>query len=606
MEFIVFCIIIGAIIYSTKNEVEKKQKKKNSRLANLYSGYNNSSKMSPQNNSFVELEKVDVTENELLSTFIPSAKTKYKDCIKFVSNKLKFKYLVCGDFYFIQNSNTVINEPNVFDYWLYASVDNKSFREITRFKTKRGITVQKLDESYDNWILMINRITKLSKNNGNQCCYYDSKTKLHIFSNLDIYYNGKLLKTLINYHTAPKVNRYGEILYKTYKNGRGSNILNIFDNSIKTVIKNVNSNELNNTYEVDFKHFPELEYTMYDENDNVCIYFYKKECDSFYVACEFCKNADEFLIIPNKFKDDVETINYCAKYKKDRICDIGFLLFSLDRTHNGRSAFSAGLYGDKSRSNTCGGNAVYKIAIMDFYKGLEGKYASMNEDSQHFLTHEQKQNFKSLIKTVHEKYGFETDYSKLPQEFLNNLVAEDLMYKKLHEFILPYINRTINIPSFALPHCDIIFPCENPIWNGFDAYRAEMKAKYNEMKQSLIEQGIIRRKWKSEIELFRTVYSIYPDCIYQYRTGWLGLQSIDIFIPSLNIGIEYQGLQHYEPVEIFGGEEGYKYRKKLDKQKSKLCREHNIKLIEWKYDESISKLILDKKIKDVNEMAVEL
>lgn len=39
------------------------------------------------------------------------------------------------------------------------------------------------------------------------------------------------------------------------------------------------------------------------------------------------------------------------------------------------------------------------------------------------------------------------------------------------------------------------------------------------------------------------------------------------FFPNKNIGIEYQGIQHQRPVDIFGGEEGFKYRQELDKKK---------------------------------------
>lgn len=56
-----------------------------------------------------------------------------------------------------------------------------------------------------------------------------------------------------------------------------------------------------------------------------------------------------------------------------------------------------------------------------------------------------------------------------------------------------------------------------------------------------------------EFLLFSLVHDSYGDAIYQYRTQWLGAQSLDVFIPSLNIGIEYQGRQHYEAIEYFGG-----------------------------------------------------
>lgn len=34
--------------------------------------------------------------------------------------------------------------------------------------------------------------------------------------------------------------------------------------------------------------------------------------------------------------------------------------------------------------------------------------------------------------------------------------------------------------------------------------------------------------------LFQAVRANYPDALYQYRPDWLGRQSLDIFVPSLN------------------------------------------------------------------------
>lgn len=51
--------------------------------------------------------------------------------------------------------------------------------------------------------------------------------------------------------------------------------------------------------------------------------------------------------------------------------------------------------------------------------------------------------------------------------------------------------------------------------------------------------------------------------------------------------IEYQGKQHYETAEYFGGEKRFLKQKEYDKKKQEYCKEHNIKLIEipyWDFD----------------------
>lgn len=57
----------------------------------------------------------------------------------------------------------------------------------------------------------------------------------------------------------------------------------------------------------------------------------------------------------------------------------------------------------------------------------------------------------------------------------------------------------------------------------------------------------------------------------------------DFYLPEHNICIEYQGKQHYEAVDLFGGDEGFEYRRKNDEIKRKYCKENEINLIEIPY-----------------------
>ena len=66
---------------------------------------------------------------------------------------------------------------------------------------------------------------------------------------------------------------------------------------------------------------------------------------------------------------------------------------------------------------------------------------------------------------------------------------------------------------------------------------------------------------------------------YQKRFDWLGLQSLDFYLPDYNVGIECQGLQHFEAVEYFGGKEGLNKCKKRDKLKFKKCQKNGIKVL---------------------------
>ena len=63
----------------------------------------------------------------------------------------------------------------------------------------------------------------------------------------------------------------------------------------------------------------------------------------------------------------------------------------------------------------------------------------------------------------------------------------------------------------------------------------------------------------------------------------LGRFSYDFYIPSLRTLIEYQGEQHYKPVEIFGGKEQFIFQQKSDKIKKDYAEKNNYHLLEIPY-----------------------
>ena len=57
----------------------------------------------------------------------------------------------------------------------------------------------------------------------------------------------------------------------------------------------------------------------------------------------------------------------------------------------------------------------------------------------------------------------------------------------------------------------------------------------------------------------------------------------DFYLPDSNTCIEYDGEQHYRPVDFFGGEEYYQYILKHDEIKNKYCEDNNIPLLRIPY-----------------------
>lgn len=61
----------------------------------------------------------------------------------------------------------------------------------------------------------------------------------------------------------------------------------------------------------------------------------------------------------------------------------------------------------------------------------------------------------------------------------------------------------------------------------------------------------------------------------------------DFYLPEYNACIEFQGKQHYEVVEHFGGEKDFKIRRKRDNIKVEYCRKNQIELLcipYWDFD----------------------
>lgn len=72
-----------------------------------------------------------------------------------------------------------------------------------------------------------------------------------------------------------------------------------------------------------------------------------------------------------------------------------------------------------------------------------------------------------------------------------------------------------------------------------------------------------------------------------------GKLSYDFYIPVFGVLIEYNGIQHYEPIEYFGGQKQLNIQLEHDKRKREYAKQNNIKLIEipyWEFD-NIEKIL---------------
>lgn len=283
---------------------------------------------------------------------------------------------------------------------------------------------------------------------------------------------------------------------------------------------------------------------------------------NYYLIQEVNKKAKKVIIINNIFSED-PTVNYISIYDRNDTENI-VLMYHLT-------------YG--SVMGDCfGGLKFFGKGIMYYADNLEYDGTVLVPEFPHTLGHFQGNN------TRRDTDPFKIFSSRKDVEMLIRLKYFDSeleIFRNFYNILLPTFQTWYeNIKQITVENKE--FPWKN---------------KIDEVRSELVGNGTIKGKWKSEQELFKLVKSIHKTAIFQYRPKWLEPQSLDIFIPELLIGIEYQGLQHYQSVDFFGGEEGLDNRKRLDSIKKERCTENNIRLIEWKYDEEIDEFNLEEKLK---------
>lgn len=287
-----------------------------------------------------------------------------------------------------------------------------------------------------------------------------------------------------------------------------------------------------------------------DTDRKACFLFPESYLSQFFVIMEVLRRAEFVRPVRNLFPDEEKT-HYLAVFDKQRMDDV-LLMFHLLYTNP-----SEDLYG---------GYSLYDYSLPWYQHHLwEDRIPLRSPYLPDRLAKYQGNMpwYRNPVKTVYVRrnvaHMLECGYFSSELEFFRNLTE-------------------IIMPLFHWWYTDLA------LYEEKDGFKTDWRLRRTEIRTRLTAEGVIKPKWKHELTLFKAVREKYPDTLYQYRPEWLGRQSLDIFIPSLNTAIEYQGIQHYLPVEFFGGEEALTERRELDRQKRELCKENEVRLVEWSYD----------------------
>ena len=391
--------------------------------------------------------------------------------------------------------------------------------------------------------------------------YIFQQTNTEALYNLYVYHGHKLFMRIENVSKQVEIRGLGDFIYAQRSHDRyiyhhiqesNNSIVGIGENPYSSVAKYTQQKELIDLY-----------YDKIVKKDKICCSFWIDNSKPSLVLERFIQNADNKKRIENSLKDD-DTRNYYVEYSTERKKDIAFLCRYVKQNF--------------------AGHAIYGIPVSIYANCLNDDFPLFSE---HFeFTDRQNEEFISIIKNIYPN----EDYKIFP---------ENTEYS-----VIPGLIQTMILKQWLEDNFDVYNPYTS---DGYNSSRLKeinvgIKTIYNDLAQQLYAEGVLKIKWISEYSLFRISLRHYNDSLYQYHPKWLGKQSVDIFIPCLNIGIEYQGQQHYKAIDYFGGEEGLNQRKELDGRKRKLCMDNGVTLVEWKYTKAVSDINFITTIEEITEL----
>jgi hypothetical protein len=331
--------------------------------------------------------------------------------------------------------------------------------------------------------------------------------------------------------------------------------------------------------------------------EGYCLYFKRRPTKWYPIACELAKVAHSHLILDNLISDD-DSENHMVCYTEEQIDDLNLMLGAIS---------SAGLTEGIIGYDILGIDAKYVEGLCQYrgnihYLNVQSRetgnwrWTEVNEESRkiaHFCNWQIRlDRSPGVVDVARNIIMFLTKRLSISEEQLAQMLRQRYMLPIQHQYetAVKRVRQkmTDQYDLFNLHPTD-----QKPIR---DALRAKEKETYARVFESLLIRGAALSNWKSEEDLYRMVARYFTDARYHYYPDWLAPQHFDVFIPSLNCAFEYQGVQHFEPVGFFGGDDAYYRRLKLDERKRHLSVINGVQLIEWIYSEPITSITLKSKL----------
>lgn len=214
----------------------------------------------------------------------------------------------------------------------------------------------------------------------------------------------------------------------------------------------------------------------------------------------------------------------------------------------------------------------------------------------------------------------QTFYNKITGESYFCSCFKDALSKNVVGLLQKHAHLTnaLENNSFKESICHICTNTNSDLMYCNKMYGSAFKARYGAyIAKQAIQEGISERdaenqirelkgvakigeRWVNETLLFNYINFLFPQFTVQREASpsWLNRQRFDVYIPELNLAIEYQGQQHYVAVDLFGGEEGLKRTKQRDKEKLQLSKSNGVDIVYFSYKENLTEKLVQNRLKN--------
>lgn len=317
-----------------------------------------------------------------------------------------------------------------------------------------------------------------------------------------------------------------------------------------------------------------------------------------------------------KKTNDFITTHYCIKIDEIPSAHIQMLVSRMEHCQNKTldMHFPSTPFSLLDESKSTHKNTAYGLLLLIYVNNLP--YNDGVADLPNYWKRSYQLNTEDMIQTMLTENFIYIEDGRLKHTTAGKELATEWMWlKKIHispvmayELINDYVNLSKDKLKEFLPDSEwTIYDALIDIYTAKNIVARKRGEPYDldEFRGRAIEKvqrdfGMQPSYWPSESKVYSIVRKLYPHEKIQRRCRpkWLQGLEIDIYIPGMKIGIEYQGEQHYKPVKHWGGEEALRQTQMRDKRKKKLCQDNGVSLVYINYYDDITEELVINRINE--------